>query len=293
MAESLINTKRRINTIESTKKITKAMKLVASVKFQRYRHYYFENLPFRDGMYETLVKATIGVPFESLQNNLCIKKYNSNKRLFILVTSTLGLCGAYNYNLYKTFEPQLNKDDEILFIGQKGYFRYRVRPNVTYDMFVSSMDKDFRFSKAKNLRHFILNIYQKNQYEGVYLLYTKYKNSLTFIPTIERILPFNFDAITRDQNKYNPYSPVEKDGSTEELIKQLFPHYLDALLYSRLLESEISELASRRNAMESATDSADKIVKKLRITYNKTRQNQITQEITEVVAGANAGKKEE
>mgnify|MGYP000046236180 CR=1 FL=1 len=293
MAESLINTKRRINTIESTKKITKAMKLVASVKFQRWKRFYQDDIPFRDGMYETLIRSTIGCPLRSLKNSRCLMEFDSDKNLYIVVTSTLGLCGAYNYNIFKEFDPLIRKQDELLFIGQKGSIRYHQRGNVTYDNFVNMMDKDFAFSKARRLRHVILQLHMKNHYKGIYLVYTKYKNSLTFIPTIEKLVPFDIDEIEKAQEKYNEFDPVEVDSSRKELVSHLLPHYLDALLYNHLLEAEVCELSSRRNAMESATDAADKITKQLRITYNKTRQNQITQEITEVVAGANAGKDEE
>lgn len=293
MAESLINTKRRISTIDSTKKITKAMKLVASVKFQRWKRFYQNSIPFRDGMYTTMVRSTIGCSFDDLKNSRCLMSFPTEKNLYIVVTSTLGLCGAYNYNLYKEFDPLLKPKDELLFIGQKGFIRYHQRGNVTYDNFVNMLDKDFAFSKARRLRHVILQLHMKNHYQGIYLVYTKYKNSLTFLPTIEKLVPFDTQAIEKEQENFKQFDPVQVDSNRNELVGNLLPHYLDALLYNHLLEAEVCELSSRRNAMESATDAADKITKKLRITYNKTRQNQITQEITEVVAGANAGKNDD
>lgn len=291
MAESLINTKRRINTIKSTQKITKAMKLVASVKYQRWKKYYDESKPYALGMRKTMVRAIHANDFDVIKNSECLVHYTESKKdLYIIVTSTLGLCGAYNYNLFKEFDTKISSEDEFIFIGQKGYFRYHGKENKTYDDYINIMD-EFTFSKVRRLRHLILQLYRTEKYSSINLVYTKYKNSITFIPTIEKLVPFDIDEIEKEA--VDEGFPPIFDPDSKTVIDSILPHYLDALLYNKLIESQVSELSSRRNAMEAATDSAGKIVKKLMVTYNKSRQNAITQEITEVVAGANAGKKNE
>ncbi len=290
MPESLINTKRRINTIKSTEKITKAMKLVASVKYQRWRKYYEDNKAYRDGLKELLDTVLSHTDFESLEKSPYFKSQTGTKTLYIVFTSTLGLCGAYNYSLYKTLDPLLKKGDELLFIGQKGLVHYKNKGYVLTDDFVSLMD-NFSYSKVRRLRHVLFQKYRTGEYSSIYLVYTHYKNSMTFLPTVEKIAPFDASKAKTEEESTAGFEPIyEADKKT--VLENLIPHYLDSLLYSRFIESELSELASRRNAMEAATDSADKIVSQLTIQYNKSRQNAITQEITEVVAGASAGKKE-
>ncbi len=289
MPESLINTKRRINTIKSTEKITKAMKLVASVKYQRWRKYYEDNKAYREGLKSLLDTVLSHTSLESLEKSMYFKEQNGSKNLYLVFTSTLGLCGAYNYSLYKTLDPLLKEGDEIIFIGQKGYTHYKNKGYVLVEDYVSLMD-NFSYSKVRRLRHVLFQKYRTGEYSSMYLVYTHYKNSMTFLPTVEKIAPLDFSLASDDEEKGAGFEPIYEKGK-ESVIENLIPHYLDSLLYSLFIESELSELASRRNAMEAATDSADKIVSQLTIQYNKSRQNAITQEITEVVGGANAGKK--
>lgn len=289
MAESLINTKRRINTIKSTEKITKAMKLVASVKFTRWKRYLEDNKGYFNGMKEALKDSLLACD-SNLSENECVKKHDSQSSLYVLISSSLGLCGSYNYSIFKSVDPLLNKDDQILVIGSKAQAYYLNKDYKVIDDQLSLMD-DFRYSKVKKLRHKIVQLYRTGEYKEVILVYTHYKNSMTFIPTIEKLLPFDIEK-EKEGKKLNGYPSICEPGA-EELLDDLIPHYIDSLLYNRLLESELSEIASRRNAMESATDSADKIVSKLMIEYNKARQSAITQEITEVVAGATSGKKDD
>lgn len=289
MAESLVNTKRRIATIKSTKKITKAMKLVASVKFQRWKKYLDDNSAYIENMENTLFKTLKCVDFsdESIKLPTLFKSGEKDNNLYIIISSTLGLCGAYNYNLFKEIDSKITESDELFIIGEKAVTHYSNKKNTKYLDYVDIYD-NFTYSAVRRMRHQIIRLYKKNGYKNVYLVYTHYQNSIAFIPTIESILPFNkqenIDDKTDDSTIFEP--------DVLKLLETLIPHYIDAYLYNKMLETELSELASRRNAMEAATDSADKIQNQLQLEYNKARQNAITQEITEVVAGANSGKKE-
>ena len=228
--------------------------------------------------------------FKSLEDSLYFKEREGKKALYIVFTSTLGLCGAYNYSLFKTLDSLLKPGDEIIAIGQKALIHYKDKGYKLVEDFASLMD-NYSYSKVRRLRHVIFQKYQTGEYSSINLVYTHYKNSMTFLPTVEKIAPLDITSFQEEKNGYR-FEPIY-ESSKEEVINSLVPHYLDSLLYNRFIESELSELASRRNAMEAATDSADKIVSQLTIQYNKSRQNAITQEITEVVAGATAGKKEE
>ncbi len=290
MAESLVNTRRRIATIKSTEKITKAMKLVATVKYQRWRRTYDESRPYSSQMQRMLITTLESVPFEELSSNPYIKESEGEKTLYILVTSSLGLCGAYNYSLFKTLDPILKEGDGLYLIGTKGYTHYKNKKVEINEEYIHLLE-EFRMSRVRRLRHSIVRDYKSGKYQKVVLVYTQYKNSMTFLPSLHTLLPLDVEALSLRKDSYD-YEPLfEPDLQT--VLENVITYSIDSQIYQRLIESELSELASRRNAMETATDAADKIVKQLQLQYNKSRQNAITQEITEVVAGANAGKKEE
>ena len=291
MPESLVNTKRRITTIRSTEKITKAMKLVASVKYQRWKKYFEENKAYITGMNQTMLRTLAGVDFYEAGKPNILTSYNKDKTLYIVVTSTLGLCGAYNYNLFKALDPVLKKQDELFFIGTKGLSHYNNKDFKKHTDYVDLLD-NFTYSAVRRMRHQIVRLYKSQNYSKIVLVYTKYVNSLTFTPVLHQLLPLDPKLEGVDEVKKSLNPPIF-EPDVQSVLEQILPHYIDASLYHKLIESELSELASRRNAMETATDAADKIQAQLQLEYNKARQNAITQEITEVVAGANAGKKKE
>jgi F-type H+-transporting ATPase subunit gamma len=291
MPESLVNTKRRITTIRSTEKITKAMKLVASVKYQRWKKYFEENKAYITGMNQTMLRTLAGVDFYEAGKPNILTSYNKDKTLYIVVTSTLGLCGAYNYNLFKALDPVLKQQDELFFIGTKGLSHYNNKDFKKHTDYVDLLD-NFTYSAVRRMRHQIVRLYKSQNYSKVVLVYTKYVNSLTFTPVLHQLLPLDPKLEGVDEVKKSLNPPIF-EPNVQSVLEQILPHYIDASLYHKLIESELSELASRRNAMETDTDAADKIQAQLQLEYNKARQNAITQEITEVVAGANAGKKKE
>ncbi|MFA6624355.1 MAG: ATP synthase F1 subunit gamma [Bacilli bacterium] len=292
MSESLVDTKRRIKSIQSTEKITKAMKMVAAARFQRWRIVYENNQAYRDTMRSTMITALQGANLEHISSIDCLKEYEGNKNLYIIVSSSLGLCGAYNFNIFKAADREITDNDEIIPIGQKAYFHYRDKKNVKYENYVDLVD-GLTFDNARMLRHFIMRLYRTGEYGKVFLVYTHYKNSLFSEPTVRQLLPFSLTKWSEAISLEPSDNPPDFEPSAEEVLNLLLPHYIDSSLYKHLLESQLSEFSTRRNAMETATNSADKITKQLQIVYNKSRQNAITQEITEVVAGANAGKKDD
>lgn len=287
MSESLIETKRRINTIESTKKITKAMKLVSSVKYQRLKKGYEDNKNYFLSMRHVMVKTVSSLNMSSFSHTEYLKHYDSNKTLYIVVSSTLGLCGSYNYSIFKLLDPILKENDELVIIGNKGHIHYKNTNYKIYGEFISIFD-NYDYDTVKTLRHFLFRKHRQNEYKEIKLVYTHYKNSMSFIPEMLTIAPLDIEDLKAEAD-LNSYPPIFEPNNVE-VADLIFPHYVDSLLYHKLLESALSEQASRRNAMESATDNAEDLLDDLKITYNKSRQSLITQEITEVVAGSNASK---
>jgi F-type H+-transporting ATPase subunit gamma len=155
MSDSLVATKRRIQTIQSTEKITKAMKLVASVKFQKWHKLLENNKAYTSGMENVMKKTVSAIDFSKVKMPDCLQHFSDTKNLYVVVTSSLGLCGSYNYNLFRLLDPLLKPDDEIIVLGQKGYLHYKESSYILHEDYVNLMD-EFTFNNVKAMRHFFL-----------------------------------------------------------------------------------------------------------------------------------------
>ncbi len=279
MAQELANTKKRIQSVNSTLKITKAMELVANAKLKRWKNK-MENITQYLLEMSDIISTCAGSydPFNMSIDEL--KKYkNTNSILYIVVTSSLGLCGGYNYNVFKFLNNKIKPEDKVIILGTKGLIKYSHTDLNLDEDYVSLLDK-FDSYASRNLKDKIINEYKTGKYSEVRLITTEYKNSLTFIPNDIRILPFeNKDNKTNDNIMFDP--------NKEEVLSLLIPKYLDALIYGKLTEAIVCEYASRRNAMDTATDNGEELSQKLMLEYNKARQQAITQEITEISSAAN------
>lgn len=279
MAQELANTKKRIQSVNSTLKITKAMELVANAKLKRWKNK-MENITQYLLEMSDIISTCAGSydPFNMSIDEL--KKYkNTNSILYIVVTSSLGLCGGYNYNVFKFLNNKIKPEDKIIILGTKGLVKYSHTDLNLDEDYVSLLDK-FDSYASRNLKDKIINEYKTGKYSEVRLITTEYKNSLTFIPNDIRILPFeNKDNKTNDNIMFDP--------NKEEVLSLLIPKYLDVLIYGKLTEAIVCEYASRRNAMDTATDNGEELSQKLMLEYNKARQQAITQEITEISSAAN------
>lgn len=279
MAQELANTKKRIQSVNSTLKITKAMELVANAKLKRWKNK-MENITQYLLEMSDIISTCAGSydPFNMSIDEL--KKYkNTSSKLYIVVTSSLGLCGGYNYNVFKFLNNKIKPEDKVIILGTKGLIKYSHTDLNLDDDYVSLLDK-FDSYASRNLIDKIINEYKTGKYKEVRLIATEYKNSLTFIPNDIRILPFeNKDNKTNDNIMFDP--------NKEEVLSLLIPKYLDVLMYGKLTEAIVCEHASRRNAMDTATDNGEELSQKLMLEYNKARQQAITQEITEISSAAN------
>lgn len=279
MAQELAKTKKRIQSVNSTLKITKAMELVANAKLKRWKNK-MENITQYLLEMSDIISTCAGSydPFNMSIDEL--KKYkNTNSILYIVVTSSLGLCGGYNYNVFKFLNNKIKPEDKIIILGTKGLVKYSHTDLNLDEDYVSLLDK-FDSYASRNLKDKIINEYKTGKYSEVRLITTEYKNSLTFIPNDIRILPFeNKDNKTNDTIMFDP--------NKEEVLSLLIPKYLDVLMYGKLTEAIVCEHASRRNAMDTATDNGEELSQKLMLEYNKARQQAITQEITEISSAAN------
>ena len=285
MASGLTKTKRRIASVTSTKKITKAMEMVATVKLKRFKNGFEQVSRYREELREVMGEAF-------LRDKASASHYSKENEdvegtLYLLITSNLGLCGGYNANLYRyldsIFDP---KKDTLALIGEKGIAHYTREEGERkiledYAGLDLSMDSRLIFDAAKTMR----NDFSKKKFKKVVAVYTRYVNSLKFEPATSTLLPVQIDFTPAPSEEFCPplFEPKPR-----EMIHDILGQYLGGELYALLVESQLSEQASRRTAMESANDNADELLGKLTIEYNKARQAAITQELTEVVNGANA-----
>ena len=280
MSLGIIATKRRIKSVNSTKKITKAMQLVSTSKLKRCRDIFEKNSVYTN---ETLnIVQEILSRIKESDNKYLIKRYVKAKA-YIVITSNLGLCGGYNANVFSLVKEVVDKENDFMItIGSKGYNFFKKN---NYKV-LNHIDEETTGNEqliSKRIASFVLDLFLNDKIGEVHIIYTKFVNSLTFTPVDLKLLPIDLD-----DNKEGSNVDLLIEPNEEEVLNELLPFYFNSTIYGCLIESHVSEQASRRTAMENATDNAEEIGANLLLQYNKARQAAITQEITEVVAGANA-----
>ena len=275
MAQSKQAIKNRIRSINATKKITSAMELLANVKLQKHR-----NLMSKNSEYALVLKNTLGNIVASnpdIENKFIVKR-TSDRHLVFVFSSDLGLCGGYNSNMMKTLESI--RADEIILVGTHQYSWLVNRGyNVINDMVSSD---SVNFNNLKRLANIAIEKYLNNEIGHIEVVYTKFINTVSFNSEVVELLPLADNNIKPS----NVETLFEPDCDT--ILNDLVPMMVHNLLYSLLLETKTSEQASRRLAMENATDNATELNDKLVLAYNQARQSAITQEITEIIGGADA-----
>lgn len=281
---SMRDIKRRRNSIASTQQITKAMKLVSTVKLQKTKARAERSKPYFDKMYSTVTSmlaksGTINHPY--------LKPQDSSKKAVILITSNRGLAGGYNSNVIKLVTgSDMNPEDVVLFaVGNKGrdYFQRR---NYRIEKEYHEVIENPMFSDAKEICDEVLNLYAAGEIGEIYVAYTYFKNTVVHEPTLLKLLPVEIDEADIEAAKDNTlmnYEPAE-----EEALEIIIPKYITSILYGALVEAVASENGARMQAMDSATSNAEEMIEKLTLQYNRARQGSITQELTEIIAGANA-----
>lgn len=282
MPSNMQSIKRRMKSVESTKKITKAMQLVATSKLRKTRNQLDQLKPYYSKVQETV--ASILKSNEGKIDNAYLKENKSGKDVYIVITSSLGLCGGYNANVLKTASSMIHDGDYIYAIGSKGagYFNHR---NIKFDDQYLDLNSTLDFKEIIKLVSELTRKYKAKEVKSIKIIYTEFVNNLTFTPRVITLLPvdvkdFHDIEIT---NKYTIFEPSEN-----EVLNSLIPMYLQSVIYGYLVESVTSENASRRTSMENATDNAEELIENLLLKYNQARQTAITNEISEIVAGANS-----
>lgn len=276
--------KRRIKSVESTKKITKAMELVATSKLRKTRNQLEQSKP-----YYTNVAQTVAEILANCKGNndsiYLVENKDIEKEVFIVIASSLGLCGGYNANIFKEIKGAIKPGDYVYSIGSKATsYLLKNHQGVTNHKF-DDLNTTFDFKDVTKLVAELTKMYREKEISKIKIVYTEFVNNLTFRPRIVTLLPvdpsdFDHIEISKKSTLFEP--------SPEEVLDSLIPMYLQAVIYGYIIESATSENAARRTSMENANDNADELTEQLLLKYNQARQTAITNEISEIVAGANA-----
>ncbi len=279
---SMKDIKRRKTSVQSTQQITKAMKLVSTVKLQKARANAENSNPFFNHMYETIrsiLKKSSGIDHPYL------RKPESEKVGVVVITANRGLAGGYNSNIVKmvTSIDVPKENMEIYSIGTKGRDGLQSRGYHIADDFSPYIDGP-TYEDARVVCRRILADFTEGKIGEIHLIYTHFKNTVVHIPTALQLLPVEIEESKEDTIEI----PMNFEPSEEEVLDQLIPKYVTSLIYGALVEAVASENGARMQAMDSATSNAEEIISDLSLKYNRARQGAITQELTEIIAGASA-----
>ena len=276
--------KRRIKSVESTKKITKAMELVATSKLRKTRNQLEQSKPYYTNVAQTVAEILANCKGNNDSIYLVENKDIENE-VFIVIASSLGLCGGYNANIFKEIKGAIKPGDYVYSIGSKATsYLLKNHQGVTDHKF-DDLNTTFDFKDVTKLVAELTKMYREKEISKIKIVYTEFVNNLTFRPRIVTLLPvdpsdFDHIEISKKSTLFEP--------SPEEVLDSLIPMYLQAVIYGYIIESATSENAARRTSMENANDNADELTEQLLLKYNQARQTAITNEISEIVAGANA-----
>ena len=289
---SMRDIKRRKESVQSTGQITKAMKLVSSVKLQKAKLGAEVSKPYFDTMYETVAAM---IAKSGQMSHPFLQKSKSDKKAVIVITSNRGLAGGYNSNVVKlvTHDERFTTDNTIIYaVGLKGRESLEKNGyNIAKDY--SEAINEPLYSDATEIGKELLSQFEKGEIGEIYLAYTIFKNTVVQIPTMIKLLPIDAEDIVSEQEDISE-DPLDKitlmnyEPEAEEALDAIIPKYINSLIYGGLVESHASENGARMQAMDSATSNAEDMISDLSLRYNRARQASITQELTEIIAGASA-----
>lgn len=294
MADNIQSIKRRIKSVNSTKQITHAMELVASAKLRKSRELAECRRPYFEAVMETMDRI---VEKTNVGSNLYMNPREVKKVAYLVITADRGFAAGYNVNVAKMVEEAITtKEDALIYtIGKKGgdYFKHRL---YTIESEYIGISEEPSYFHAKEIASIVMNGFKNEEFDEVYLAYTKFVSTITQKPMMVQLLPLTRESLKSEgvSEKKNEKSDASKmsvmlyEPEPEELLDYLIPNYVSNTIFGAMVESAASEQGARRMAMEAATTNANEMIDELTLRYNRVRQAVITQEISEIVSGAEA-----
>lgn len=283
MSASMKDIKDRIKSVEGTMQITKAMELVSSSKLRKAKERAERARPFFNILYETISELSAEMQD---RDSIYTASDPSKKPLYIVVAGDRGLAGGYNSNVFKLADPEIEKQRAaVIAIGKKSVEHYERVPCDLIGRY-SGIAEELDSMTVSEISERADQLFRKGKVGSVHLVFTQFVTPLTQIATEMQILPLELHVEKREPKKIEPM--VLYEPSAEAVFNSIIPQYIAGMVYGGVVESFASEQGARRTAMESATNNARDMIDSLSLSYNRARQSAITQELTEIVAGANA-----
>ena len=287
---SLDDLKKRISSVKSTQKITKAMKMVAAAKLRRAQENAEKGRPYSEKMNNIILNLSGGISDKESAPKLLIGTGEEKIHLCIVMTSDRGLCGGFNSNIIKKAKSYFKKilDDnktlKIITVGSKGYDQLKR----TYKDYII---EKISFKESKNINYFdadkvgkiIIDRFKEKEFDVCAIFYNQFKNVITQIPQEQQIIPLKASEEKKDSLSEDNY---EFEPEEDEILSNLLPKNISTQIFKAMLENSASEQGSRMTAMDNATRNAGEMVDKLTIQYNRSRQAAITKELIEIISGA-------
>ena len=287
---SLDDLKKRISSVKSTQKITKAMKMVAAAKLRRAQESAEKGRPFSEKMNNIILNLSNSIADKENASKFLIGTGKNDIHLCVVITADRGLCGGFNTNICrkaKSYFEKILKEGKtlrIFTVGSKGHDQLKraygayIVEKVNFKGF-----KKISFKEAEEIGKKIIKLFKENQFDVCKMFYNKFKNVITQIPQAQQIIPIENLKKEDDKKSENFY---EFEPEENEILNDLFPRNISTQIFKAFLENAASEQGSRMTAMDNATRNAGDLVDKLAITYNRSRQAAITKELIEIISGA-------
>jgi len=285
---SLDDLKKRIASVKSTQKITKAMKMVAAAKLRRAQESAERGRPYSEKMNNIILNLSNGISDKENAPKLLSGTGNDKVHLCVVMTSDRGLCGGFNSNIIKKAKNYFSKiTDEgkelkIITVGSKGndqlkrVYGHKIIENISF-----KESKNVNYFDADKVGKIIIEKFQAGEFDICTIFYNQFKNVITQIPQAQQIIPLNNEEGENSSDESYEFEPDE-----DEILSNLLPKNISTQIFKAMLENSASEQGSRMSAMDNATRNAGEMVDKLTIEYNRSRQAAITKELIEIISGA-------
>ena len=285
---SLDDLKKRIKSVKSTQKITKAMKMVAAAKLRRAQESAEKGRPFSEKMNNIILNLSSSISDKDSASKFLVGTGKDTTHLCVVITADRGLCGGFNTNICrkaKNYFEKILKEGKILKIftvGSKGHDQLK---RLYGQYIIEKMNfkglKKITYKEAENTGKIIIKLFNESQFDVCKIFYNKFKNVITQIPQEQQIVPIEKQKEVKISDNFYEFEPEEN-----EILDDLLPRNISTQIFKAFLENAASEQGSRMTAMDNATRNAEDLVDKLTINYNRTRQAAITKELIEIISGA-------
>ena len=286
---SLDDLKKRIKSVKSTQKITKAMKMVAAAKLKKAQENAEKGRPYSEKLQNIILNLTRSITDGTNAPKLLIGNGKDKVYLCVVMTADRGLCGGFNSNICKLAKKNFKnfikdgKDLKIITVGSKGHDQIKTDfSKYIIDKKSFKEKKKISFKEADEVGKKIIELYDQDQFDKCFIFYNNFKNVITQIPQAEQIIP----AFMKKDDQQTQFNSYEFEPDEDEILEDLLPKNVSTRIFKAFLENAASEQGSRMTAMDNATRNAGDLVDKLTINYNRSRQASITKELIEIISGA-------